>query len=320
MANIIHRHRRLRQSPWIRELVQEARLHPSDLILPLFVHDGEPEAIPTLPGVSRHSLKSVVAAAKEAAKFGIPAIALFPVTPANKKDAKGSEALNQDNLACRAIAEIKSAVPEIGIIADVALDPYTSHGHDGVLDAKGDVANDATVEILAKQAVVLAKAGADVVAPSDMMDGRVAAIREALEVENFTNTMILAYAAKYASALYGPFRDAVGSAKSTPLDKRSYQMNPANAQEAMSEIAQDIAEGADMVMVKPATLYLDIIAKVAANFDQPILAYHVSGEYAMAKAMPGGDAIVMEQLLAIKRAGARGILTYAAVDVIKSLR
>jgi porphobilinogen synthase len=309
------RHRRLRVSPWMRELVQEARLHPSDLILPLFVQEGrESTPVPSLPNVSRLSIPALIETAKQARDAGIPAIALFPVTPREKKTADGAEALNADNLVCRAIAEVKAKVPEIGVIADVALDPYTSHGHDGVLE-NGDVANDATVEILAKQAVVLARAGADVVAPSDMMDGRVAAIRTALEANHFMNTAILAYSAKYASALYGPFREAVGSATSGYLDKRTYQMNPANTDEAMREIAQDIAEGADMVMVKPAGLYMDVIYRASTEFDVPVFAYQVSGEYAMACAMPNAEAIILESLLGLKRAGARALLTYAALDI-----
>lgn len=318
-SSLIYRPRRLRQAPWIRELIAETRLHVSDLIWPLFVQEGsESSAIPSLPNVSRLSVPALVEAAKQAKSLGIPAIALFPVTPPEKKSADGKEALNKENLICRAIKAVKDVVPEIGIIADVALDPYTTHGHDGIVE-NGDVANDATVEILTQQALILAAAGADIVAPSDMMDGRVAAIRATLESNGHNNTIILSYAAKYASAMYGPFRDAVGSAQAAPIDKRSYQMNPANSDEAMHEIALDIEEGADMVMVKPGLPYLDIIHRAASSFDIPVLAYQVSGEYAMAHTMPNPDAIIMESLLCLKRAGARAILTYAAPEVAKKL-
>ncbi len=322
---MLHRPRRLRQAPWVRELVQETRLHPSDLILPIFITEGKDLATPisSMPHVSRLSIDLLVARAKEAHSLGIPAIAVFPQIDAGKKTLRGEEALNPENLVCRAIKAVKDAVPEIGIITDVALDPYTSHGHDGLLE-NGDVANDATVEILASQALVQAAAGCDIVAPSDMMDGRVGAIRAALEQNGHTNTIILAYAAKYASAMYGPFRDAVGSNKGTYLDKRSYQMNPANAREALREIALDVAEGADMVMVKPGIAYLDIVTRASEEFNLPVLAYQVSGEYAMIHAAAAngwvdGNAVMLEQLLAFKRAGASAILTYAAVDVAKSL-
>jgi porphobilinogen synthase len=319
------RPRRLRQAAWIRELVRETRLHPSDLILPMFVTEGKNSETPitSLPGVSRYSIDLLVNRAKEIKDAGIPAIALFPQTDPAKKNERGEEALNKDNLICRTLKEIKSAVPEIGIICDVALDPYTTHGHDGILN-NGNVMNDETIEILAKQALLMAESGCDIVAPSDMMDGRVAKIRYALEQSGHTNTLILSYSAKYASAMYGPFRDAVGSAKSTPLDKRSYQMDPANADEAMKEIALDIAEGADMVMVKPGIAYLDIVARAAKEFPVPVLAYQVSGEYAMIKAAAAngwidGNGVMLEQLLAFKRAGASAILTYAAFDVARAL-
>ena len=326
--NIPIRPRRLRQAPWIRSLVAEHALSAADLIWPLFVQEGEGLVSPIdgLPGVSRLSVDEVVKAARAAAALGIPAIALFPVTPANKKTEDGREALNANNLVCAAIRAVKKAVPEIGIIADVALDPYTIHGHDGVLGDDGDVANDATVEILCKQALVLAEAGADIVAPSDMMDGRVGEIRDALDAAGYQKTMILAYAAKYASALYGPFRAAVGSANNLgKADKRTYQMNPANATEALREVALDIAEGADMVMVKPATIYLDIIAHVKDMADVPVFAYHVSGEYAMIKAaatqgLIDEKAVTLETLLSMKRAGATAILTYAARDVAEWLK
>jgi porphobilinogen synthase len=325
--NIPIRPRRLRQAPWIRALVAEHALRASDLIWPLFVQPGENMVTPIdgLPGVSRLSVDKMIEAAREALALGIPAIALFPVTPMDKKTDDGREAFNPNNLVCTAIRAVKRAVPEIGIIADVALDPYTTHGHDGVLDGSGDVCNDTTVAALCKQALVLAEAGADVVAPSDMMDGRVGEIRAALDDAGFVKTMILAYAAKYASALYGPFRAAVGSAQNLgKADKRTYQMNPANRMEALREVALDVAEGADMVMVKPATLYLDIIARVADMADVPVFAYHVSGEYAMIKAaanagMLDEKAATLETLLAIKRAGATAILTYAARDAARWL-
>jgi porphobilinogen synthase len=315
--------RRLRSQPWLRDLVQEHTLGTSDLIWPLFVQEGKGKRteVKGLPGVERLSIDQLVKEAKEAAKLGIPAIALFPVMDAKLKSADGKEAWNKKNLVCRTIAEVKNAVPEIGIIADVALDPYTTHGHDGVLNKAGDVENDATVEKLVKQAATLVDAGCDIVAPSDMMDGRVKAIRAELP-----HTPILAYSAKYASAFYGPFREAVGSKSNLgKADKHTYQMNPANSDEAIREVAQDIAEGADMVMVKPGSLYLDIIARVKQSFDVPVFAYHVSGEYAMLKAatdagMLDGDAALMETMLAFKRAGASGILTYAAKDLAKLLQ
>ena len=322
------RPRRLRQAPWIRALVAETSLQVGDLIWPLFVQEGKALVTPVdgLPGVSRLSVDAVVNAAREAAALGIPAIALFPVTPADKKTEDAREAWNENNLICTAIRTVKKAVPEMGIIADVALDPYTSHGHDGVLGDDGDVANDETVELLCKQALVLAQAGADMVAPSDMMDGRVGQIRAALDTAGLQKTIILSYAVKYASALYGPFRAAVGSKTNLgTADKRTYQMNPANAIEAFREVQLDVAEGADMVMVKPATLYLDIIHRMAHMSDVPVFAYHVSGEYAMIKAaaaqgMVDEKAVTLETLLAIKRAGASAILSYAAYDVAQWLQ
>ena len=322
------RPRRLRRTPWLRALVCETHLRAEDLIWPLFVQEGQGLVTPVdgLPGVERRSIDEVVAAAREAASLGIPAIALFPVTPADKKTEDGREAFNADNLMCRAIRAIKKDVPDIGIVADVALDPYTTHGHDGVLGSDGDVANDATVAVLCKQALALAKAGCDVVAPSDMMDGRIGEIRSHLDDAGYEQTVILSYAVKYASALYGPFRAAVGSQSNLgKADKRTYQMNPANSREAAREVALDLAEGADMLMVKPATLYLDIIARVKEMADVPVLAYHVSGEYAMVKAasaagMLDEKAVMLETLLAIKRAGADSILTYAARDVAQWLK
>jgi porphobilinogen synthase len=327
--NLPIRPRRLRRSPWLRDMVSETRLHPSDLIWPLFVQEGAGKVTPVegLPGVERLSIDMAIDAAREAVALGIPAIAIFPVTPAEKKTEDGREAFNPENLMCRAIRAIKKAVPEMGIIADVALDPYTTHGHDGVLgsESDGDVANDTTVASLCKQALVLAEAGCDVVAPSDMMDGRIGEIRAVLDGAGHSNTVILSYAVKYASALYGPFRAAVGSKNNLgKADKRTYQMNPANAVEAIREVALDLEQGADMVMVKPATFYLDIISQVVEAADVPVLAYHVSGEYAMVKAASAAGildekAVMLENLLAIKRAGATAILTYAARDVARYL-
>ena len=313
------RMRRCRSSAWMRRLVAEHRLDPSDLIWPLFIAEGEgdEQLIPTLPGVSRHSVDRLAARAREARDLGIPCIALFPNTPAALRSARAEEALNADNLICRAVKAVKDAVPEIGVLTDVALDPYTADGHDGVTDAAGRVLNDETVAILVEQALVQADAGADIVAPSDMMDGRVAAIRAALESEGHCDVAIMAYAAKYASAFYGPFRDAVGSGGLLKGDKKGYQMDPANGDEALREAALDVAEGADFVMVKPGLAYLDIVWRVASELKMPTFAYSVSGEYAMIEALAaagGGerDALVLEALLAFKRAGARGILTYHA--------
>ena len=319
--------RRTRMSGWCRELVTEHRLHASDLIWPVFIQEGNSQETPiaSLPGVSRITLDILTKKAKLANQLNLPAIALFPATDAKLKTQEGKEAWNPDNLVCRAIKEIKNAVPDIGVIADVALDPYTSHGQDGIV-IDGVVHNDQTIEALCKQALVQAQAGCDIIAPSDMMDGRVGAIRSALEQNGFHNTMILSYAAKYASSMYGPFRDAVGSAGNLgKSDKRNYQMNPANSDEAMREIAMDIAEGADMVMVKPGIAYLDIVAKAAQRFEIPVFAYQVSGEYAMIKAAAergwiDGDAVMLESLLAFKRAGARAVLTYAALEVAESLQ
>lgn len=312
------RMRRLRRHEWTRQLVAESRLSPADFILPLFVIEGEGrhEPVESMPGVERLSVDETVRAASEARDLGIPAVALFPHTDPCHKTADGREALNPENLVCRAVRAIKKAVPDIGILCDVALDPYTSHGHDGVL-VNGDVANDETVEILARQAVVQAEAGCDIVAPSDMMDGRVAAIRAALESRGFPSTLVMAYAAKYASAFYGPFRDAVGSAGVLTGDKRSYQMDPANGDEALREVALDIAEGADMVMVKPGLPYLDVLCRVKETFGMPTFVYQVSGEYAMLMAAAergwlDRDGAMLESLIAFKRAGASGILTYFA--------
>jgi porphobilinogen synthase len=308
----------------MRAMLAEHRLHPSDLIWPLFICDGQSceEPIGALPGVSRWSIDRLAERARLAAEAGIPCLALFPNTPNELRTDDGREALNPDNLMCRAIKAIKDAVPEIGVLTDVALDPYTSHGHDGIVDAKGYVLNDKTTEVLVGQALVQAEAGADIVAPSDMMDGRVAAIRDGLEKSGHINTAIMAYAAKYASAFYGPFREAVGSLGRLKGDKKTYQMDPANCDEALREVALDLAEGADMVMVKPGLPYLDIVAAVAAKFRVPTFAYQVSGEYAMiehAAAAGAGDrdALILETLLAFKRAGATGVLTYHALDAAR---
>jgi porphobilinogen synthase len=296
----------------------ETVLTPADLIWPLFVTEGsEEEPIASLPGVSRWSIKAVAERAKEAAALGIPCVALFPNTPTGLRSDDGREALNPDNLMCRAIRAIKDAVPDLGVLTDVALDPYTSHGHDGIVDTSGYVLNDETSAVLTDQALIQAEAGADIVAPSDMMDGRVGLIRAALEANGHVNVQIMAYAAKYASAFYGPFRDAVGTRGLLKGDKKTYQMDPANAEEALREVALDIAEGADSVMVKPGLPYLDIIVRVKNAFEVPVFAYQVSGEYAMieaAAAAGAGDreALVMETLMAFKRAGCSGVLTYHA--------
>jgi len=313
------RMRRGRSTPWIREMLAEHRLHASDLIWPLFICEGKgrEEPIATLPGVSRWSVDRLADQARQARDLGIPCIALFPNTPAALRTEDAGEALNSDNLICRAIKAIKDAVPEVGVLTDVALDPYTAHGHDGLIDARGCVKNDDTSAILVEQALVQAAAGADIVAPSDMMDGRVGAIRSGLEREGYCDVAIMAYAAKYASAFYGPFRDAVGSRGLLKGDKRGYQMDPANGAEALREVALDLAEGADMVMVKPGLPYLDVLARVKDAFGMPTFAYQVSGEYAMIEAAAASgagdrDALVLETLLAFKRAGATGVLTYHA--------
>ena len=307
-------------------MLAENRLHPSDFIWPLFICDGESceEPINALPGVSRWSVDKLADRAREAVVLGIPCIALFPNTPNGLRTDDAREALNPDNLICRGIRAIKDAVPEIGVLTDVALDPYTSHGHDGIIDDAGRVLNDETVKILIDQALVQAEAGADIVAPSDMMDGRVGAIRSALEREGRIDTAIMAYAAKYASAFYGPFRDAVGSGGLLKGDKRGYQMDPANAEEALREVAMDLAEGADTVMVKPGLPYLDIIRRVKERFEVPVFAYQVSGEYAMIEAAAAAgagdrDALVLETLMAFRRAGCSGVLTYNAAHAARLL-
>lgn len=319
--------RRTRAHGWSRVLHRETLITPADLIWPLFVTSGKgvEEPIATLPGVSRWSVDGIVARAKEAVALGIPVIALFPNTPRELRTDDGAEAHNPDNLMCQAIRAIKDACGhDIGVLTDVALDPYTSHGQDGLVDAAGYVVNDDTVAMLVDQAVNQANAGADVIAPSDMMDGRIKAIRMALEMNAHPNVQIMSYAAKYASAFYGPFRDAVGSGGLLKGDKKTYQMDPANTDEAIREVAMDIAEGADSVMVKPGLAYLDIVARVKASFDVPVFAYQVSGEYAMIEAAAAAgagdrDALVLETLLAFKRAGASGVLTYHAAHAARLL-
>ena len=319
--------RRNRRDPWSRRLVAEARLEAADLIWPVFVLDGRNrrDQVASMPGVERLSVDRLLPLLEEATLLGIPAIALFPVTPPELKSADGSAALDPDNLMCRAVRAIKAAVPDLGVICDVALDPYTTHGQDGLIDDEGYVLNDETVAVLAQQAVVQADAGCDVIAPSDMMDGRIGVIRETLDEAGLQHTRILSYAAKYASAFYGPFRDAVGS--SGALGKRgkeTYQLDPANGDEALREVAMDLAEGADMVMVKPGMPYLDVVRRVKEAFGVPTFAYQVSGEYAMIKAAAlngwlDGERTMMEALLGFKRAGCDGILTYAALEVARWL-
>jgi porphobilinogen synthase len=319
--------RRTRASAWSRALFAENRIGPQDLIWPLFVTEGKgvEEPVASLPGVSRWSVDLIVARAKEAREAGIPCIALFPNTQPGRRSADGKEALNPDNLMCRAIRAIKDAVPDIGILTDVALDPYTSHGQDGLIDKAGYVLNDATVDVLTGQALVQAEAGADIIAPSDMMDGRIGAIRQALEGAGHVNVQIMSYAAKYASAFYGPFRDAVGSRGLLKGDKKTYQMDPANSEEALREVALDLAEGADSVMVKPGLPYLDIVRLVKERFEVPVFAYQVSGEYAMIEAAVAAgaaerDPMVLETLMAFKRAGCSGVLTYHALHAARLMK
>ena len=319
--------RRTRAHAWSRALHRETVLTPADLIWPLFVTSGKgvEEPIASLPGVSRWSVDGIAARAKEAVALGIPCLALFPNTPADRRSDDGAEALNPDNLMCRAIRAIRDACGnDIGILTDVALDPYTAHGQDGLVDAAGYVVNDDTVAVLVDQAVNQANAGADVIAPSDMMDGRVRAIRMALEMAGHHNVQIMSYAAKYASAFYGPFRDAVGSRGLLKGDKKTYQMDPANGEEALREVALDLAEGADSVMVKPGLPYLDIVTRVKDRFEVPVFAYQVSGEYAMIEAAAAAgagdrDALVLETLTAFKRAGCSGVLTYHAAHAARLL-
>ncbi|MEL0656096.1 porphobilinogen synthase [Pseudoalteromonas issachenkonii] len=321
------RMRRMRRSDFSRRLMAENQLSVNDLIYPVFVLDGKNrrEVIESMPGIERLSIDLLLVEAKELVELGVPAVAIFPVTPADKKSLFAEEAYNDDGLAQRTVRALKDAFPELGVITDVALDPFTTHGQDGIIDDSGYVINDVTTEILVKQALSHAEAGADVVAPSDMMDGRISAIREALEADGFIHTRIMAYSAKYASSYYGPFRDAVGSAGNLKgADKKTYQMDPANSDEAIREVALDLQEGADMVMVKPGMPYLDIVRRVKDEFGVPTFAYQVSGEYAMHKAaIDNGwlseEATIMESLLAFKRAGADGILTYFAKQAAQYL-
>ena len=323
-----YRARRMRRDAFSRRLMCETQLTVNDLIYPMFLLEDDKgrEEVPSMPGIERLGLELLLAEAGEVAKLGIPAIALFPVIGVESKSDDAAEAYNPDGLVPRAVRALKREYPELGIITDVALDPYTSHGQDGLIDSKGYVLNDETVEALRRQALCHAEAGADVVAPSDMMDGRIGAIREALEKRDNLNTRILSYAAKYASAFYGPFRDAVGSASALGTgNKYTYQMDVGNSDEALHEVAADLAEGADMVMVKPGMPYLDIVRRVKDEFGVPTFAYQVSGEYAMLKAAAANgwldeDAVMMESLVAIKRAGADGILTYFARRAAEALR
>jgi len=323
---IAHRPRRNRKAEWARRLVCENALTTNDLIWPLFLIEGKRTRVPVaaMPGVERLSVDEAVRDAERAVKLEIPAIAFFPYTEASLKDEGGSEAFNEQNLVCKACRAIKREFPELGLITDVALDPYTSHGHDGLMSGE-TIMNDATVAALVRQALNQARAGADVIAPSDMMDGRVGAIREALDAEGLLDVQILAYAAKYASAFYGPFRDAVGSAGALKGDKRTYQMDPANSDEALREVELDLDEGADMVMIKPGMPYLDIVRRVKDEFGAPTFAYQVSGEYSMIMAAANngwldGDKAMMESLIAFKRAGADGVLTYFAPRAAEKLR
>ncbi len=319
------RMRRNRQTDWSQRLMREATLSVDDLIWPIFIIEGsgKSEPVASLPGVCRHTIDHAVELARQAADLKIPLIALFPMTPAELRTEDGREAWNPDNLVCRATRAIKNAVPEVGILCDVALDPYTSHGHDGLIE-NGRILNDETLEALVFQTMVQARAGCDVIAPSDMMDGRIGVIRSALDGDDFDNVQIMAYAAKYASAFYGPFRDAVGSSGTLVGDKRTYQMDPGNSDEALREVALDIAEGADMVMVKPGMPYLDIVRRVKDAFAVPTYAYQVSGEYAMLtgateRGWLDGEKVMWESLIAFKRAGADGILTYFAPRVAEAL-
>ncbi|QKM63829.1 porphobilinogen synthase [Polynucleobacter tropicus] len=323
-----HRPRRMRRDDWSRRLMQENVVSVNDLIYPVFLLEGKgkSEAVASMPGVNRLSLDLLLPVAQECVDLGIPVLALFPVIDASLKTPDGKEAFNPNGLIPNAVRELKKHFPNLGIMTDVALDPYTSHGQDGVLDEQGRILNDETTAILVKQAIAQAQAGVDIVAPSDMMDGRIGKIREALEGQNLIHTRIMAYSAKYASAFYGPFRDAVGSAKNLgKADKKTYQMDCANGDEALREVALDISEGADMVMVKPGMPYLDIVRRVREAFDYPTYAYQVSGEYAMLKAAAQNgwldhDAVMMESLLAFKRAGADGVLTYFALEAARLIK
>jgi porphobilinogen synthase len=320
------RPRRNRKSEWARRLIRENVLTTNDLIWPMFVIDGENKRAPvgSMPGVERLSVDQVVRSAERAVKLDIPCIALFPFTDPSLRDENGTEATNPDNLVCKSVRALKKEFPDLGVLCDVALDPFTSHGHDGLL-SEGRILNDETVEVLVQQSLVQAQAGCDVIAPSDMMDGRIGAIRAGLDAAGFLDVQIMAYAAKYASAFYGPFRDAIGSAKALSGDKRTYQMDPANSDEAIREVELDLAEGADMVMVKPGMPYLDIVRRVKETFAVPTFAYQVSGEYAMIAAAAAngwidGERAMLESLLAFKRAGADGVLTYFAPQAAEKLK
>lgn len=326
LLDLVRRPRRNRKADWTRRLVRETRVTTDDLIWPIFLTDGDvpTQPIATMPGVMRYSIEASVEAAKEAVALGIPVLALFPNTAPELRDETGSEALNPDNLTCRALRAIKAAVPGIGLMTDVALDPYTSHGHDGLLEG-GRILNDETVAILCQQALIQAEAGSDIIAPSDMMDGRVGGIRAALDGQGYTDVSIMAYSAKYASAYYGPFRDAVGSSSTLSGDKKTYQMDYGNGAEALMEAELDIAEGADMIMVKPGMPYLDIVYRLKSQFGLPTFAYQVSGEYAMIHAagdrgMIDVEKAMVESLSAFKRAGADGILTYFAPAMARWLK
>ena len=317
--------RRLRKSKWIRDLVSESNISHNDLIMPIFLREGigKIESIKSMPGIKRYSIDRLPLILNQIKKYKIPMVALFPNTPNNKKDNIGSEALNPNNLVCKAIRVIKKKFPSIGIMCDVALDPYTSHGHDGIIINK-KIDNDETIKILVKQSLLQAKMGCDVIAPSDMMDGRVGIIRKALDKENYKDTNILSYAVKYASSFYGPFRDAIGSKAKLKSDKKSYQMDYRNFSESLNEVGLDIKEGTDMVMVKPAMFYLDIISKIKNNFNIPVLAYQVSGEYSLIKNAIQRkilkDESIIESLVSYKRAGACAIVTYFAIDIAKKLK
>ena len=315
--------RRLRQTDWVRRMVRETRLSPDDLVWSIIVHDGDEARIPVaaMPGVDRLNVAEAAKVAKEAKALGIPAIAMFPHVSPAKKDPTGKEGLNPDNIVCRAVKAMKDAAPDVGLICDVALDPFTDHGHDGLIE-DGRILNDPTIEALIQQALIQARAGCDVIAPSDMMDGRIGAVRKALEADGLQDTMILSYAAKYASAFYGPYREAIGSAAALKGDKKTYQMDYGNSDEALREVALDLAEGADMVMVKPGLPYLDIIRRIHDEFAVPTFAFQVSGEYAMMKAAAANgwldeNRAILETLGAFKRAGCAGIITYAAPQAAK---
>ena len=317
--------RRLRKSRWMRDIISENNISPKDLILPIFVREGKNkiENIKSMPGIKRYSIDKIPSILKEVEKYKIPMVALFPYTPNNKKDKIGSEALNPNNLICKSLRLIKRKFPKLGIMCDVALDPYTSHGHDGII-INNEIDNDKTIKILIKQSLLQAKMGCDVIAPSDMMDGRVGAIRKALDKNNFSNVNIISYGVKYASNFYGPFRDAVGSKTKLKKNKKTYQMDYRNADESLREIGLDIKEGADIIIVKPAIAYLDIIKKIKDNFKIPVIAYQVSGEYSLIK---NGiekkfltDDAIMETLIAFKRAGACAIITYFALEIAKQIK